>query len=148
MAISKNTLIDFAAIATEMRGIVSRWYNASVEVFDPNMEDLVWDAATNTYTGDPEVSIWSGTARIQPVRNVTTPDLGITQGAIQAIRVQIPYDNTRGLIRKGLQVRVTDGGETAILEDLEFVVQSAVNSSYGWNTTLECEVSVKSVANG
>ena len=148
MAISKNSSIDFAKIALEMRSITERWYNSTVQIVDPNLEDLTWNPATNTYTGDPEVLIWEGKARIQPVRNATTPDLGITQGSIQAIRVQVPYDDSIGLIRKGLQVRVTDGGENAVLEELEFVVQEAINSSYGWNTTIECEVSAKSVANG
>jgi hypothetical protein len=148
MAISKNTSIDFAKIATEMRGIVSRWYNAEIKIIDPNVGDEVWDPATNAYTGNAAVEIYSGAARIQPVRNATTPDLGITQGSIQAIRVQVPYDDSIGLIRKGLQVRVTDGGENAVLEELEFVVNEAINSSYGWNTTIECEVSAKSVANG
>jgi len=52
------------------------------------------------------------------------------------------------LIRKGLQVKVTDGGEDHVLESLQFVVSSAVNSSYGWNRTIECDVDVKSVADG
>jgi len=148
MPIPADSPIDFAKIATEMRDAAARWYNAAVEVFDPNLEQLNWDPETNTYSNDPEVIIWSGKARIQPIRNVSTPNLGFTQGAIQAIRVQVPYDPTVALIRKGLQVRVTDGGENHVLESLEFTVQSAVNSSYGWNTTIECEVSVKSVADG
>jgi hypothetical protein len=148
VAISKSTPIDFAKIALEMRDIVARWYNASVEIFDPNDRDLDWNPATNTYAGDPEVIVWSGKARIQPVSGASMPDLGITQGSIQGIRVQVPYDATVGLFRKGLQVRVTNGGENAVLEELEFVITEAINSSYGWNTTIECEVSAKSVANG
>jgi len=141
MPISSDSPIDFAAIALEMRDTAARWYNAEVQVFDPNMEQLVWDAATNTYTGDPEVAIWSGKARIQPVRTARTADLGIMQGSIQGIRVQVPYDESVGLIRKGLQVRVLNGGENKVLESLEFVVREAINSSYGWNTTIECDVS-------
>jgi len=148
MPIPADSPIDFAKIAIEMRDAATRWYNAEVEVFDPNLEQLNWDPETNTYSNNPEVIIWSGKARIQPIRNVSTPNLGFTQGAIQAIRAQVPYDATVALIRKGLQVRVTNGGENHVLESLEFTVQSAVNSSYGWNTTIECEVSVKSVADG
>lgn len=148
MPISKDSPIDFAAIATEMRDTATRWYNGAVEIVDPNLEDVVWDAETNTYTGDTDVVLWSGKARIQPLRTASTPDLGVTQGAVEAIRVQIPYDADLALIRKGLQVRVTDPGETAVLAQLQFVVRSAVNSSYGWNTTIECDVDVKSVSDG
>jgi len=74
------------------------------------------------------------------------PHLAVTQGAIQSIRVQVPYDANLPLIRKGLQVRVTNGGEDAVLTTLQFVVRSAINSSYGWNRTIECDVDVRSVA--
>jgi len=145
MAISSGTPIDFAKIATEMRTIVARWYNAQIKIIDPNLRDQVWDMATNTYSTTSEVVLYSGNARVQPLGGASTPDIGITQAAIHGVRIQVPYDATVGLIRKGLQVRVTDGGEDAVLEDLKFVVKSAINSSYGWNRTIECEVDVKSV---
>jgi len=72
----------------------------------------------------------------------------VAQGAIQGVRVQVPYDPSLPLIRKGLQVKVTDGGQDAVLESIQFVVRSAINSSYGWNRTIECDVDVKSVSNG
>ena len=145
MAISKNTSIDFAKIATEMRDIVSRWYNAEIQIIDPNLRNQVWDMATNTYSTTSEVVLYSGSARVQPLREASTPDIGVTQAAVHGVRIQVPYDASVGLIRKGLQVRVTDGGEDTVLEDLKFVVKSAINSSYGWNRTIECEVDVKSV---
>jgi len=145
MAISKSAPIDFAAIATEMRDIVARWYNGEIEIIDPNLREQSWDMATNTYDTTSEVVLYSGSARIQPLREARTPDIGIAQGAIHGVRIQVPYDASVGFIRKGLQVRVTNGGEDAILEDLKFVVKSAINSSYGWNRTIECEVDVKSV---
>lgn len=145
MAISKNSSIDFAKIATEMRDIVSRWYNAEIQIIDPNLRDQVWDMATNTYSTTSEVVLYSGSARVQPLREASTPDIGVTQAAIHGVRIQVPHDASVGLIRKGLQVRVTDGGEDSVLEDLKFVVKSAINSSYGWNRTIECEVDVKSV---
>lgn len=148
MAISYNTLIDFAKIASEMRSASALWYNAEVEIYDPNLRDVQWDPVTNTTTGNTEVIVWSGKARIQPVRTTATPDIGVAQGAIRGIRLQVPYDSELDLIRKGLQVRVTDGGEDKVLEQVEFVVKSAINSSYGWNRTIECDVDVKSVANG
>ena len=148
MAISRSTPIDFAKIATEMRTIVARWYNATIQIVDPNTESQVWDPSTNTYTGDSATVLWSGSARIQPLRGASSPNLGVTQGSIQGIRVQVAYDADLSLIRKGLQVKVTGGGEDAVLEDLQFVVSSAINSSYGWNRTIECDVDVKSVANG
>jgi hypothetical protein len=148
MAISNNTPIDFAKIATHMRTIVSRWYNATVEIVDPSTENLVWNISTNSYTGDSAVSVWSGSARIQPILQPRITSNDIRETSVVSVRIQIPYDNTLDLIRKGMSVRVSDGGENHYLEDLEFTIKSALNSSYGWNTTIECEVDAKSVANG
>ena len=144
MPISSSNPIDFAAIALEMRSTVARWYNAQIQIIDPNLENQTWNPSTNSYTGNPAVVIYSGSARIQPIGADRTPTLDFAQAGIRGIRVQVPYDQTIGLIRKGLQVVVTDGGEDAILEDLQFVVSSAINSSYGWNRTIECDVDVKS----
>jgi hypothetical protein len=148
MAISKNLTIDFAKIATEMRATVARWYNAEIEIYDPELLVQSWDVVSNTYIGSPESIIWSGSARIQPIKEALTPDGMVTENSIQAIRVQVPYDADLGLIRKGLQVRVTSPGEDVVLESLEFVVRSAINSSYGWNRTIECDADVRSIANG
>jgi hypothetical protein len=76
------------------------------------------------------------------------PSMTVNQGSIRGVRIQVPYDANLGFIRKGLQVKVTDGGENSVLEDLSFVVNGAINSSYGWNTTIECDVDLKSVGNG
>lgn len=153
MAISKNTPIDFAKIALEMRDIVARWYNAEIEIVDPNTRDLddEWDPITNTYAASTDVTVWSGAARVQPIRTASTPDIGITQTAIRAVRVQIPMNGTEtdaGFIQKGMRIRVTSGGENLQLEEVELVVRSSINSSYGWNQTIECDVDLKSVANG
>ena len=148
MPVPSSNPIDFAKIALEMRPTVARWYNAEVEVIDPNLQDVEWDEVTNEYENTPEVVVWSGKARIQPLRTASTPDLGIMQGAIEAIRVQVPYDADLSLVRKGMQVKVISGGEDHVLESLQFVVRSAVNSSYGWNRTIECDADIKSVANG
>ena len=146
MPVSSSQPIDFASIAIQMRSAVARWYNAEIEIIDPNMNEQFWDEHTNEYVYDPADILWSGPARIQPISQARTPDMVITQGAIQAIRVQVPYDANLPLIRKGLEVKVTNGGEDKVLESLQFVVRAAITSSYGWNRTIECDVDVRSVA--
>lgn len=148
MGTPRNSGIDFAKIAVEMRAITARWYNAEVQIIDPNLEDQLWNVETNSYSGNPETVLWSGKARIQPLGDGSTPNMLVTESGISAIRVQVPYDPSLPLIRKGLQVKVTDGGQDAVLETLQFVVRSAINSSYGWNRTIECDVDVRSVSNG
>ena len=148
MPISSSNPIDFAAIAAEMRGAVARWYNAEIQIIDPNLREQTWNEFTNSYGSSTESVVWSGKARVQPIGAERLVDLQIAQGSIRAVRFQVPYDASLPLIREGLQIIVTDGGEDIVLEDLMFVVTGSVNSSYGWNRTIECDVNLKSSVGG
>ena len=143
MAISKNSKIDFSAISTEMQGIVSRWFNGTIQIVDPNLDSLTFDPWTNATTGT-ETVLWTGDARIQPVNEARDPDAGKSMLSSRRVRFQVPLDETRDFVHAGLVVRVTDGGQFPDLEKLQFNISSAVNSSYAWLLTIECEADVKS----
>lgn len=143
MAISKSSKIDFASISTEMGSIASRWFNGSIEIVDVNLDSLTFDPWTNT-SSSTETLIWSGEARIQPINLATDPDGGKSVLATRRVRFQVPLDETRDFVRAGLIVRVTDGGQFPDLSNLQFNISSAVNSSYAWLLTIECEADVKS----
>jgi hypothetical protein len=128
-----------------MRAAVARWYNAQIEIINPNTREQEWDEVTNEYISDSAEIVWSGVGRVQPISTTRTPNLDIAEGAIRSVRIQVPYDANLSLIRKGMQVRVTGGGEDAVLETVILTVRSSVNSSYGWNRTIECDADVKNV---
>ena len=141
-----GTGINVGAIATVMRSSIEIWFNASVQIIDPNTGAASWDEYTNTETGGTPTILWSGKARIQPLNGGSQAEAGFTQGSVVSARVQLPLDVEVGLLRKGLQIIVTDGGEDSVLQDLSFVISSAINSSYAWNRTVMCDVDVKSVS--
>jgi hypothetical protein len=144
MPISKNSKIDFAAISNEMAGTVSRWFNSTIEIFDPNLKDIHYDEWTNTSVGY-EILLWSGDARVQPIDyGRGDSNAGRSVLANRRVRFQVPLDQTRDFIRAGLGVRVIDGGQFPDLEKLQFTVSEAINSSYAWLLTIECEADVKS----
>lgn len=148
MAITGDNAINFASIAAEMRKTVASWYNAEIEIVDPNTANITWDIATNSYTGDAATLVWSGKARIQPTVRISSSNNEIYDPAVRYLTVQIPYDNSNEYIRSGMSIRITDGGENSFLQELQLSIDSAINSSYGWNTTIRCSVDTKSVANG
>jgi hypothetical protein len=144
MAVSKYTPIDFAKISAEMSQTAERWMNGSIEILDPNFENMTWDEWTNTSIGS-EILLWSGDARIQPIDyGRGDPDAGRSVLANRRVRFQVPLDETRPFIRAGLTVRVLEGGQFPDLENLQFIVSEAINSSYAWLLTIECEADVKS----
>jgi hypothetical protein len=138
--------IDFAAISTEMRSTMLPWMNGTIQIIDPNVKGQEWDPFTNQYSGGNSTVIWQGSARIQHLGSDRAAEVGYSQIGIRGIRFQIPMDAELGFIRKGLQVVVTDGGSDPELEQLSYVITSAINSSYAWGRTIEAEVDVKSVA--
>lgn len=139
--------INFPAISAEMRKTMLPWFNATIQIVDPNVSDVEWDVVTNTQVSGSQTVLWSGPARIQHLTNDRVVDSGFMQTDIRGILIQIPFDVELGLLRKGLQVIVTDGGSDPVLEQLGFVIRSSINSSYAWGRTIECDVDLKSVSN-
>ena len=139
--------VDFAAVSAQMASTMLAWMNATVQIVDPNTAEATWDPFTNTETGGEPTVLWQGPARIQHLSSEATPYVGYSEIGIRGIRLQVPMAPELGFVRKGLQVIVTDGGSDVELEQLQFVITSAINSSYAWVRTIECEVDVKSVAN-
>jgi hypothetical protein len=142
-----NSSINFTKIGTEMSKTYNQWLNASIQIVDPNVASGTWNEWTNQKVGGGPSVIWSGSARIQQLVSDRMYEVGFSQTAIRGIRVQVPLDVNQGFIRKGLQIVVTDGGNDYELEQLQFVITSAINSSYAWGRTIEAEVDMKSVAN-
>ena len=146
MPVSSTNPINFPGIADAMRETVALWYNAQIEIVDPNTGNLVWDIETNSYTGDAATFIWSGSARIQPLKRSSYPNGDIYDPSMRSLIVQIPYDNNDDYIRSGMSIRIVSGGENVFLEGLELSIDSVINSSYGWNVTIYCSVDTKSIA--
>lgn len=146
MPIPQNNPIDFAAISQEMALATERWMNASINIVDPNVSNQEWNPFTNEYTGGSETVLWSGSARIQPLGAGENPekDYAFSSAGTRRVRMQVKIDPSRDFVRKGLRVRVIDGGQDSDLELLDFVVTNAINSSYAWLRTIECEADVKS----
>lgn len=143
MAISKSSKIDFAAISGEMGSIAERWFNGTIQIVDPNLDDLTFDPWTNSSTGT-ETVLWTGDARIQPINITRDLESGMSILANRRVRFQVPLDPARSFVRAGLVINVTDGGQFPDLENLRFNISSAINSSYAWLLTIECEADVKS----
>jgi len=135
---------NFPSISKVMGEATSLWMNGRIQIIDPNLADLDWDEWTNQMVGSPRV-VWEGEARIQPIRNadIQTPEVGFSSAAIRRVRIQAPLDNAREYVRPGYQVKVLDGQLFPDLERLDLVVMTALNSSYAWLATIDCEVNAK-----
>lgn len=144
MGVYAHGAVDFTAIGSVMADTISDWFNAGIDIVDPNISGQTWNEFTNEYTGGEPTVLWSGPARIQPISGTSTPEVGMGQVGIRQVRIQVPLDINAGFIRKGLQVHVTNPGNDYALNDVWLTIVSAVNSSYAWARTIMCELDVKS----
>jgi len=144
MGFSQASNIDFAKISTEMQWVSKRWFNGTIQIIDPNLENLVWNEWSNTGS-TTETLLWTGKAKITPIASAATEsNAGMALMGGRRVRFHVPLDEARIFVRKGLIVRVTDGGQFPDLEDLSFVVSSSIASSYAWLLAIECEADIKS----
>jgi len=145
MGVFKTGGPNFEAISQVMGEATSLWMNAAIEIYDPNLRGMDWDEWTNEVTSGEAILVWSGIARVQPIRNadVQTPEVGFATSSIRRVRIQAPLDPERAYVRPGFMVKVTDAPLFPDLAELDLVVTTALNSTYAWLSTIDCEVNAK-----
>lgn len=122
---------------------LSDFQNATITVTDPSVLTSTYDFETNAYTVTGDGVVYDGQARIQPQRGASDAQFMVADpSASKSILVQIPFIGM-GLVRRGFQVRVTDGGRNPNLEQFLFTVVADVNSSHMASHTFECVVDVE-----
>lgn len=140
---AKGVAVDIAAISKEMQPVVEGWQNATIQVIDPNIADGTYNKWKNEVTGKSHAVLWSGRARIQPLRWPLMVTGSAEQASYRAVRFQIPLGSSFTgdmLVREGLRIRVKDGGQFKDLERGMFVITAGSNSSFAWNRTFEAQM--------
>lgn len=120
---------------------------ATVEVYNPASSSQIYDALTNTWTGET-TTIYSGPARIQPVGSSSETSNTYDPAFVKTIRVQLPYnkntvtsqDNEMPDIRPNYRLKVISSQYEESLPKFIYVVTDVLNSSNAWERTLLCKV--------
>jgi len=120
------------------------YQNATIQITDPSALTTTYSYETNAYTVTGDGLVYEGQARIQPNRSAREIDYAPVQdpSSAKAILIQIPSAEVV-TIRRGFQVRVTDGGRNVGLENLLFTVVADVNSSHMASHTFEAVANVE-----
>lgn len=137
-----KTFTSWAGQIAEVSSL-SDYQNATIVVSDPSALTKTYDYATNTYTVSGDGVVYSGQARVQPIRAASDEQFMVADpSASKRILVQIPSDEVE-FVKKGFQVQVTDGGRNPSLVNFLFTVVADVNSSHMASHTFECAVDVE-----
>jgi len=129
----------FESTSEVMREVVEGTFNARIQIVDPKVSTGEYNRTTNTISGQDEVVLWEGPARIQAMR---WPGLSSARGdtiSMRTVVFHIPYDAHQlpQLVRDGMRIRVIDGGLASDFERGLFVVTTSVNTSYAWDGRIE-----------
>jgi hypothetical protein len=121
-----------------MAEVMLPWFNAYIEIINPDISGSTFDRATNTKTRTTQ-TIWQGPARIQAMRwpNVATARQEAVAARTVVFHIPLSDDVFPDLIHEGWRVHVVDGGMSPEFEGGLFVVTAAINSSYAWDRRIE-----------
>lgn len=139
MGLGSVGTIDIRAISEIMQPVTEEWFNATIELIDPQIESGTYDRATNTRTGRTQQVLWTGPARIQAMRwpNVATARQEAVSNRTIVFHIPLSEDVPPDFIQEGYRVHVLDGGMSPEFETGLFVITSSVNSSYAWDRRIE-----------
>ena len=132
---------------THNNNVESSFHLATIEIYDPEINDGSYNAATNTFTSSRTV-LWTGKARLQAVRSSSARANKMNPTTIQELEVHIDMrgntlDGAEGTmpdIRPQHQIFVTDSPYDETLENYILTVRSSVSTSNPWGKMLHCEV--------
>lgn len=118
--------------------VAEQFMNATIQVLEPSGGEPTYNEALKDYVMPEPVVLVECVARIQHVRVPNPQNTEYQWSMGRHYRFQVPYSDVEGLyIRKGLIVKVLDGGRDAELNDLLFEVLGATNSSHRAVRTIE-----------
>lgn len=127
----------------------SEYQTCTVRIVDPSKITTEYniDTAETTEVFNPGYELYSGQARVIPVRRSVNYE-GASQNnskSIVAIRVQIPGQSLPSRIQRGVVAEVTDAPYNRTLESYQFYLVSDVHGSSAATRTLEFNIDGDSV---
>lgn len=131
--------VDIEGISDTMQPVVNEWFNATISIEDPHIEQGTFNRVTNKVTGRTPGVLWTGPARIQAMRwpNVATSRQEAISARTMVFHIPLSATLDPTLVREGLRIRVTDGGLSPHLTSGLYVITSSVNSSFAWDRRIE-----------
>jgi hypothetical protein len=124
---------------THNRAILEGGMLATIEVFNPGIGGSTYDAATNTWTSARTV-LWTGKARVQPVRNAALRANMANPTSIQEVEIHIPLAADTPDIRPNDQIFIVDSPYDSSLQHYIVTVRGSVSSSNPWHKIVRCEI--------
>lgn len=138
----RSARFDHVAIAEAMRPSLYGFFNARLQIFDPNIRGITQTFNPYTDTGGkatPGLLHDTGLngALVQPIRSPVTVEYGDQTVGIIGIRFQLVRPPDALALRAGLRIKVIDGGNDSELTERLFTINEGIDASITWGKTIE-----------
>lgn len=127
-----------------LRGAPESAMAATVVIFDPHESSRVYDAETDEWI-EFQTVVYTGKARLQPIRNAGKWDSSGNDTSVQGVLVSIPIAESATNFRPGQQLNVLTAPLAPALLTYQFVLSDIVDSSNEIERTLAFTINQESV---
>lgn len=127
--------------------IESGFQLAEIEIYNPSMTESVYDADDNTWESE-RVLLWTGKARIQPIRGAANRSNMMNPTSVREVEVHIDlrgntledHENEIVDIRPNYQIVITSSPFDTTLQSYLLTVRGSFGTSNPWGKMIHCEV--------
>lgn len=113
-----------------------------IRIFIPGKQEG-WDSATNTPILTPEVEVYNGKARIQPVRAASPKAVPTNSTTVQTVLFSIPIAFKDLDLKTFYQVTVLEAPRNPALTKFKYVMGESLDSSNPIEKTFYCTVDLE-----
>jgi hypothetical protein len=113
---------------------------ASISLFRPSGIPPVYNSATGEYTSSPDTVLYTGLARVQPLRTASKRDNPGNETSVQQVLFSIPIANKAVDLRTDVQARVILCALNPALVTYRYHVSEVMDSSNPIERTFLCVV--------
>lgn len=120
---------------------------AWIHVIDPSTitSTLNVDTGVMTVSAYP---VWSGYARIQPIRNSVTTWRATNPTSTRIVQFWVDFPDRQVIdFKPGLRIAVERGGNDPWLTEYQYTVVGALNSTQAWQRTVDTQVDLENRPN-
>ena len=118
-----------------LKGAPESAMSATVMIYAPNTSTEVYDPDTDTWTSVPTI-IYSGPARVQPLRSANSKDQPGNETTVQTVLVSLPVITSDINFRPGQRMDVLAAPLNVSLLTYQFVLHEITDSSNPLERTL------------
>lgn len=149
MALNLRSILDPRWVGHH-RAVALGMQICEITIYNQNLGSRTYNASTNAWISS-DTALWSGMARIQPLKDATSRASRVNPSSSREVEFQISFNKNTLVgatapmpdLRPGNYIIVNTSPYDENLKKFSYIVKSVINSSNPWQRTLMTEVDME-----